>query len=57
MALYPTMSLARRMCAICRQSISPTDAVAALASEETSKSLVHISCLVVDLPQAPRMAG
>jgi hypothetical protein len=28
----------------------PTDAVALLATEETSKSLVHVSCLAANLP-------
>ncbi len=44
------MPLSRRICAICHQPILPTEAVAALATEETSKSLVHVSCLVMDLP-------
>lgn len=45
------MPLSRRICAICHQPILPTEAVAALATEETSKSLVHVSCLVMDLPR------
>ena len=45
------MPLSRRICAICHQTILPTDAVGALATEETSKSLVHISCLAMDLPR------
>jgi len=51
-ALYASraMPLSRRTCDICHQPILPTDAVALLATEETSKSPVHVSCLAANLP-------
>lgn len=44
----PTLS--NGFCDLCHRAISSTEAVAALAREEASKVLVHISCLAADLP-------
>ena len=54
------MTLSGRICTLCRQSILPAEALAVLIKGETSKSLVHISCLAGDIPgpmQPPRVAG
>jgi hypothetical protein len=37
----------RRTCGLCHKVISSSEAIAALAVEETSKVLVHVSCLTM----------
>ncbi len=48
---------ARRTCGLCHKAISSSEAIAVLSEEETSKVLVHVSCLTTGSPTPERSAA